>query len=209
MQITRVSQEFPSTSAHSGPNACRLYPDIDPEPRTARVASTASAPPAGGGGAAGGAVAVGWVAGADDGAEGIEGDVGAAGDGVTETVAVGEVGWNGAAAGAAPEPHPATPTAKPATRHANRPTRIWRIDLPLPPGTPCGAGGAGDLRESIVRWTGGAGSLRRNLAQSDLARDLRQSESSALPPKIHARPGAARHADGTEPGLRRGLDAAD
>ena len=69
-----------------------------------------------------------------------------------------QVGWTGAAAGAAPEPHPATPTAKPAYRHANRPTRIWRIDLPFPPGTPCGAGGAGDLRESIVRWTGGAGS---------------------------------------------------
>lgn len=130
---SRVSQEFPSTSAHSGPNASRPYPAIEFAPWTASVPSSASALPAAGEEAAGVvALAVADGTGAADEAAGEVGEpvgvaaFGAAGCGEEET-------------GTAPEPHPATPSTRPPSRPAHRATRVRRID-PLSTRDPRGAG---------------------------------------------------------------------
>jgi len=151
VQITRVSHEFPFTSAHAGPNSSRLYPDIGPGPRTDSVASAARALPAGGGTAACVGAFVG-VAAADD-EEDTGGDAGAAVEDVKETVAVGD-----SCGGEEAEPHPATPTARPANRQANRAARIWRIHVPLCPEPTAAQEARAISEESTVQWTSIAGS---------------------------------------------------
>ena len=116
------------------------------------------------------------VAAADD-EEDTGGDAGAAVEDVKETVAVGD-----SCGGEEAEPHPATPTARPANRQANRAARIWRIHVPLCPEPTAAQEARAISEESTVQWTSIAGSQSRlNLALSTMPETCDNSSLRSFP----------------------------